>query len=80
MTLPFKSKNSPAPVIHPLSETEVEAVAKTMYNRFIHEYGITPCWGSSSKLQKTIILFTSMVINSLRLLGFTITRQGNTNE
>lgn len=64
--------NSPKPEGNLLSAMDINKVARSMYNRYQHTYGLTPCWGDNKKVDETCRDQVRSVLDALEMNGFTL--------
>lgn len=69
------SKHHPAPVGAYLNEKQVEEVAKTIFNRYHYEYGMTAQFNDDSNSQMRNLMKRRIkeMLDAMDILGYTIT-------
>ena len=59
-----------------LDEKEVEALAKTIFNRFYYEYGFQFQWNdnNNARLRRALIKSTKQMLDGLAINGFDVVK------
>lgn len=72
-----KKDNSEAPRAEGnlLAGEEVTKVARSMYNRFQHNYGLTPCWGDNKKVDENCKNQVRSVLDALEMNGYSVIKR-----
>jgi len=68
-------KNHPEPVGASLNASEIEKVARLVYQRFHYEYGTRPQWVDSAAVRQMKREEVKRVIDSLELSGYSIIKK-----
>lgn len=72
--------NGPAPIGSFLKEKDVEAVARTLYNRFDYTYGLRPSWPDNEKVRNIKKNEVRKVLDALAISGFKVVPMGPDEE